>query len=165
MKSIKLIIFALLLTGCKTIEVPTSDSTLPQVGMIIEYDSGEEGTLEVDQSSSPTSVQTSKNEVTIIVAGTDNDGGINEVNLWATFTRRRPNQIQGPGLAGRPIEQYRSSVTIGGQALKSALITHTFEMPEVLNGWQSVLIEVWAEAKNFHGGVVVTPTIDIEYPR
>ena len=162
----------LMVSGCggtaSQITVPSADSTPPTVTMDIFLPN--QSTPLTVTSSSPVSPAARKvtaqanDRLTTIARGDDPDGGVQDIQIWATYTCFKAGSQVGPGLAGAPEASNPDSATAGGTAQISRLVSFNFEMQTLRAGCVGVTIDVWAVAKNFHGGSTQTLHAAIVWP-
>jgi len=91
--------FALLLTSCKCLPVPTTDPTPPSAGLIVEYvpaAGGARTTLNVSNQSTDVTVDAKRNEVvTVMYSGNDTEG-VRKVDLQYDMWYYNGNQRVSP---------------------------------------------------------------------
>jgi hypothetical protein len=114
--------------------------------------------------SQPATIIAVSDVVSVTASGSDDDGGIKAVRMWATYTYRKPGQTSGPGLAGKPVTENVSGAAVGESTLKNRIVAYNFDLKKELAGWSSIKLDVWVEAENFYGGKVQTPVVSITYP-
>lgn len=159
-----------------SIIIPQIDNTLPEVGMTIN----DNKTININVTDKdcpppnptptepakdcPDIIHTDSNILSIIAGGTDSDGGIKSVKLWASSSRSRPGQTSGPGLAGRPVHQIDSNAKIGELTKKNSFFIHNLDIKAEIGNLNDTLI-LWTEVENFHGGVKKSLLMNIKYVR
>ena len=145
------------------VDVPASDPTPPTVAMDVPVPG--RPTLNVKDGGAPASGGIGAGQVaTAIAVGTDNDGGVRTVQIWATYTHWTANTQTGPGLAGAPEAENASTATQGERTLKQRIVSHNFDMTQIPAGATRARIVIWAVATNFHGGQATTPEVTLDWP-
>lgn len=163
----------LVVSGCPgsadKLTIPASDVTPPTITMdIFLPNQSTPLTFTPTTPVTPTVTATANDVVTVVARGDDADGGVQDVQVWAVQTSWKSvggiAQQVGPGLAGAPEASNPDASAIGEVALKSRLATHNVDIKQIRGGYSRVQIEVWATAKNFHGGTISTTHAQISWP-
>jgi hypothetical protein len=163
------VIFSNCATSANKITIPPSDTSPPTVTMdVFLPNQSTPLTVLPTTAGTPTVTATANDVVTVAARGDDPDGGVQDVQIWALQTSWRlvsgTQQQVGPGLAGAPEASSPDPSMIGDVALKSRLATHNFDIKQLRGAFSRIRIEVWATAKNFHGGTVSTKSARIVWP-
>jgi hypothetical protein len=120
--------------------------------------------IDVQAASRPLTMLSGSDTVTIIATGTDNDGGLRAIRLWAAYTYYNPGQTVGPTLPGVPVRQVVSNAQVGESTAKTRFFFHNLDLDAIRGSWARIRIDVWTEAENFHGGTSQSSTVSIRYP-
>ncbi len=149
------------------IVVPASDPTPPTAGAL-QADIPNRPLATVSLGSATVSAEMGENDTVRVVArGDDNDGGVQDVRIWASTTlyRSRAGVVVGPSLAGAPMASNPSSAVPGQTASKSGSATWTFSVPALMTGYDGLKLDVYGEVVNFSGGSVRTSTLTLRFQR
>lgn len=162
----------LTLTGCgnqagNQIVVPASDPTPPSTAWL-QANIPNRPLANVMLGSAPASAEMGENETVRVTArGDDNDGGVQDVRIWASTTlyRHRAGVVAGPTLSGTPMASNPSAAKPGDLASTSGSATWTFNVPSLMTGYDGLKLDVFAEVVNFSGGNVKTSTLTLRFQR
>lgn len=161
MRALYLTVMAIVMVqlGCRSFTVPARDGSPPTIELkIVEDDDINLSRVRtLTASSGGVSFDTNSDIVTVTVTARDQNGGIKMVELWSSSTGCSGGSVTGPGLAGRPTEQFRSSAGVGEAARRERFVAHVFDFRAIQGRCSSSRIEVWGVTANFHGGTARAP--------
>jgi hypothetical protein len=154
-----------------SVTIPSSDGSSPSIAMDAHFNVEQRPFISVSNGSSAQQASAKPGEVvTFIANGTDPDGGVKTVQIWAEETTCTPPDsdglvsCSGPGLSGQPIAENRDpdqNKKPGDTAAKSRLVTFNLSVP---NGSGSYEAKVSAVVENFSGEKKTTPKVTITRP-
>ena len=135
------------------IKVPVSDST-PPGGLWLQADIPGQPLLNASPGAAPSS-ETLKDDapVHLTARADDSDGGVKEVRIFMSYSRSKPGVIEGPTLAGAPAAKDTSSAQVGDLTNVTRSTTYDFTVSDLKRSFQTLTVDLWAEAENFHGGI------------
>lgn len=155
-----------------TIAIPTTDATPPTVMLTARFAEPGKPAASVTGISSDATVKISGNEeVTLNAVCTDNDGGCKDIQIWVGIRRWGTNPdgtawVSGPGLLGAPEASNPDRVAQrpGDRAQTERVATDKIKISLPAAGRTKVRYEIWAVAKNFHGGQSQSKQLMLEAP-
>jgi hypothetical protein len=153
--------------GQNGIVVPASDPTPPTAAWL-QADIPHRPLANVTLGSPAASSELGENDtVTVTARGDDNDGGVQDVQIWASTTlyRARAGVVVGPTLSGTPAASNPSSAKPGDTASTSGSASWTFDVQSLMTGYDGVKLDVHAEVVNFNGGSAKTSTLTLRFQR
>lgn len=154
--------------GCKPppdVTVPAQDPTPPSA-VWLQADVPGQPLVNTTLAGSPaTGEMSDSSRVTVSARADDPDGGVRQLRIWVTTTRRMPGSQQGPSLAGTPAAEFVSPATVGQPARPSASVSWSFDVEPLIGPFWDVTLDVFAEAENFHGGRSRTAVLSLHVRR
>lgn len=152
-----------------SVTIPPSDGSSPSIGMDGHFNMEQRPFLSVTNGSAPQQANVVANEVvTFIAQGSDPDGGVKTVEIFATFKKCvASGSCSGPGLAGAPIAANpdpNQNKGPGDTAAKSRIVNFNLDVQAQGVGADSLEAKVWAKVTNFSGQKRETPEVTINEP-
>ena len=143
----------------KTITRPGTDTTGPNLLVLTLQPPGQQET------GVPVTLQVGPDDVVPVrVLARDQDGGIQDVQVWMTTTRWTGNTQTGPGLAGAPVASNPNPAAVGAPTSDTREVTYSIDIAAERGGADRLRVEVWAEAVNFGGMKSVSPQAVLLWP-
>ncbi|MGH1364653.1 MAG: hypothetical protein ACRBF0_13915 [Calditrichia bacterium] len=146
------------------VTVPASDSTPPTLRFIVTTDDPNDAAIDLTQASQAATLSTNADFANILVGGTDKDGGVKKIELWRSVTKFKTGVVQGPGLVGRPFKENNTGAGVGDQVPTIRRITHKMDLDAGLGSFDRIRYQMWVTVENFHGHIVTSPTVTINFP-
>jgi len=156
-------------SGNDTVTIPSSDGSSPSIVLDAHFNVEQRGFLSVSDGSAPEQASVDPEEVvTFIANGSDTDGGVKTVQIWAdvktcSATIDDVATCSQP-LLGLPVAENADpddEKEAGDSAARSRVVTYNLAVP---GGSGSLNAKVWAVVENFSGETRRTPNITISEP-
>jgi hypothetical protein len=154
-------------TNANAIVVPSADATPPTTAWL-QANIPNRPFANVYLGSASASSEMGENDTVVVTArGDDLDGGVQDVQIWASTTlyRARAGVVAGPSLSGTPMASNPSSAKPGDTASKDGSAAWTFSVPSLMTGYDGIKVDLHADVVNFHGGTAKTATLTLRFQR
>ena len=154
-----------MLIGCPSqppaqVTVPAVDATPPS-GLWLQIEIPGKPLLNAYPGTPATASLVDDAHIRATARADDPDGGVRETRIWMTYSRSRPGTIQNPGLAGAPVASSTSTANVGDATDVVRSTSYEFDLQALKQDFDTLNIDIWAEAENFHSGVSTTSHITL----